>query len=192
MQSINASTRRYEIFGQKATDNGFKPGSGDWWAELRRLREIDNQTIASNDTLMIFDDVHTEIQPGMVVTTQLGNKNDSDWSPKAPVLLLYTNVAFFGSIQFTGIYKKASGELFIAQYVTRFEEETQKSYSIHNGMESGMMYCTSSVPWDSKEMRSDCLGEKQNELIKEALRFHKHKIVKLPAIQRFVGDKPID
>jgi hypothetical protein len=36
--SVNASTATYQLAGQQATEEGHRPGSGQWWAALRRIR----------------------------------------------------------------------------------------------------------------------------------------------------------
>lgn len=194
MHSINESTNRYQQFGDQATVNGFRPGSSEWWKELRRLRDGDRAENTKLETggIEINDDAGSKITAGMFVTAQLGNMCDMDWAPKAPMLLLFNNVSFFGAAQYTGLYKHKDGRHFIAQYVTQFEEGVQRVHRITTGLEIGIMYCTSSLPWDMEKMICEHLPEKENETIRTAMRFHKNKIAHLPATQHYVGDNPID
>lgn len=190
--SINGATRTYEIFGEQATANGFTPGSHHWWQELKRLRD-DAHKVKVNG-ISIGDDHSAEVLAGQFVTAQLGNCSDSDWSPKATLLLLHTTVVFFGETQFTGIYKKADGSFWAAQFVTKQHERRYDAGEDLDmlGKDIGIMYCTSSAPIDMDTKSSRYLSATENKTLAQAMTIHRDKIALLPVSIRYKGAVPID
>lgn len=189
------STSNYQIYGNMATQNGFRAGSSEWWAELRRLRAINNAPLTAEGGVQICNDSLQEIRAGMFVTAQLGNKTDSDWSPCAPCLLLFTNVAFFGDTQYTGLYKRANGKHYIMQFVTKATQGQRldpENDQAEDNDKMGVVYCTSSLPYDMDKKNCEYLSDRENHLIAEALNIHRDKVAKLPVAYRFKDNIKID
>lgn len=147
----------------------------------------------TNTNIAIVNDYNAELQPGMIVTAQLGNPGDVDWSPCAPLLLLHTNVIFFGEQQFTGLYKRANGELYVARFLTKsYLRRNADEGNPEEACEIGMMYCTSAVPVEEGEYRSRYLGAGENETLATAMRHHRAKIEALPVAYHYKNGVCLD
>ena len=146
----------------------------------------------NQNEITIVDDINVDIQAGMFVTAQLGNSSDSDWSPKATLLLLHTDVVFFGDTQFTGLYKKADGSYWVAQFVTKQSRRRYEgSIDSDEGCDIGIMYCTSSAPVDLHSRSCKYFSATQNERLASALQHHRMKISQLPVSVRYKNGEPI-
>jgi hypothetical protein len=140
-------------------------------------------------TLIVHSDLTTQLKAGMTVTCQLGNFTDDNWSPAAPLLLLHTNVTFFGNAQFTGLYKKNENDWYLAQYVQTHHD--RDNHVNQTGMDVGIAYCTSSVPLDDNHKACQHFNEHQNKILEHALFMHRAKVAELPVAERYIRDQPI-
>ncbi len=142
------------------------------------------KTITIND-VKIINDIDADLRPGMFVTAQLGNEFDTSWSPCAPLLLLHTNVVFFGDIQFTGLYQRKPGEYYVARFVQKHHNRKLYEMSSDTELPVGVMYCTSAVPVNITTKSSSYLSVDENAALATALDHHREKVAKLPVIERY-------
>ena len=139
-------------------------------------------------SLTIHHEVTGQLKAGMVVTCQLGNPFDSYWTPAGPVLLLHSNVCFFGSTQFTGIYR-VGNEYHVAMMVTI--HNNRDAHVNDSGLDVGITYCTMSRKVDMEAQSCRFMSVEENKTLKQALRIHREQVAALPETVRYVKLEPM-